>query len=369
MNNGVKGKYEVLLNFFRRKKGYLKKGNEACKYGLSLAHPEYFFENDLIKQARKEVKKEFKKNVPVRIKSLIEDFRSTNQINQEKLGLRATMNEDSIYAMRAQKLNKRLSTPTPKDTPSIQDQVGMHILLGCNHVPFHNKKLHDGIRRMMADHYNNIKGFHLMGDFADINALSSHDKGKFTAVKGMTLNDEYEACNDELDLFERVIPKDCWKTYMYGNHEDRHNRWMGSMDNAKTPLMSPMEAMLLEERGYHVKNKWSQDFFTLGNDFEIFHGIYFSVHNGKAHLDKLRTSCAYVHTHRQQTYREGKMAAYNIGACADFTSKAFNYATRPMKAQWANGFAINMIDSMGRSNVTSIYVNSDGSFWFGGKLY
>lgn len=369
MNNGVKGKYEVLLNFFRRKKGYLKKGNEACKYGLSLAHPEYFFENDLIKQARKEVKKELKKNVPVRIKSLIEDFRSTNQINQEKLGLRATMNEDSIYAMRAQKLNKRLSTPTPKDAPSIQDQVGMHILLGCNHVPFHNKKLHNGIRNLMADHYNNIKGFHLMGDFADINALSSHDKGKFTAVRGMTLNDEYEACNDELDLFERVIPEGAWKTYMYGNHEDRHNRWMGSMDNAKTPLMSPMEAMLLEERGYHVKNKWSQDFFTLGNDFEIFHGIYFSIHNGKAHLDKLRTSCAYVHTHRQQTYREGKMAAYNIGACADFNSKAFNYATRPMKAQWANGFAINMIDSMGRSNVTSIYVNSDGSFWFGGKLY
>jgi hypothetical protein len=378
MNNGIEGKYQVLLNFFRKKKGYLKKGNDACTYGLSLAHPEYFFEKDLIKQARKEVKKELKKG-PVSTttrdlmfpqKSLVEDFRETNRINQEKFsGVTARMDEDRIYQLRAQKLNKRLSTPTPKDTPSVQDQVGMHILLGCNHVPFHNKRLHTGIRNLMADNYDNIKGFHLMGDFADINALSSHDKGKFTAVKGMTLNDEYEACNDELDLFERVIPENTWKTYMYGNHEDRHNRWMGSMDNAKTPLMSPMEAMLLEERGYHVKNKWSQDFFTLGNDFEIFHGIYFSVHNGKAHLDKLRTSCAYVHTHRQQTYREGKMAAYNIGACADFTSKAFGYATRPMKAAWANGFAINMIDSSGRSNVTSIYVNPDGSFYFGGKLY
>ena len=40
-----------------------------------------------------------------------------------------------------------------------------------------------------------------------------------------------------------------------------------------------------------------------------------------------------------------------------------------MKAQWANGFAINMIDHLGRSNLTQVYVNTDGSFFFGGKRY
>ena len=360
MNNEIEEDYKVLLDFFRKKRGYLKKGNEACQHGLSLSHPGHYFERDVIKRAKNEVKKELKKCYKT-LQCAVEDFRNQNEINQEKFGVSKKMYSKA--------LNTRLSTPTEKVAPSVQDQVGMHILLGCNHVPFHNQKLHDGIRNLIADNQDKIKGFHLMGDFADINALSSHDKGKFTAVKGMTLNDEYEACNVELDLFEQVLPEGTWKTYLYGNHEDRHNRWMGSMENAKTPLLSPMEGMYLEDRGYHVKNKWSQDFFTLGNDFEIFHGIYFSIHNGKAHLDKLRTSCAYVHTHRQQTYREGKMAAYNIGACADFNSKAFNYATRPMKSQWANGFAINMIDSMGRSNVTSIYVNPDGSFWFGGKQY
>jgi hypothetical protein len=63
------------------------------------------------------------------------------------------------------------------------------------------------------------------------------------------------------------------------------------------------------------------------------------------------------------------MAAYNIGACADFTSKAFNYATRPMRQQWANGFAINMIDENGVSNITQIHVSPDGHFFFGGKKY
>ena len=351
---------KLITEFLLGKKGYLKKGNVTIQAAMAKKYGMAFHTED-IKKAKKEVKKELKKSNRVVDRGVIEDFRKQTTINQEKFGV------SNLLFSKA--LNTRLSTPTEKVIPTIQDQVGMHILLGCNHVPFHNQRLHDGIRNLIADNQDKIKGFHLMGDFADINALSSHDKGKFTAVKGMTLNDEYEACNVELDLFEQVLPQGTWKTYLYGNHEDRHNRWMGGMDNAKTPLLSPMEGMYLEDRGYHVKNKWSQDFFTLGNDFEIFHGIYFSIHNGKAHLDKLRTSCAYVHTHRQQTYREGKMAAYNIGACADFNSKAFNYATRPMKAQWANGFAINMIDSMGRSNVTSIYVNPDSSFWFGGKLY
>mgnify|MGYP001076648178 FL=1 len=213
MNNGIEENYKVLLNFFRKKKGYLKKGNDACKYGLSLAHPEYYFEEDIIKKAKKEVKKELKKCYKT-LKCAVEDFRNQNEINQEKFGVSKKMYSKA--------LNTRLSTPTEKVAPSVQDQVGMHILLGCNHVPFHNQKLHDGIRNLIADNQDKIKGFHLMGDFADINALSSHDKGKFTAVKGMTLNDEYEACNVELDLFEQVLPEGTWKTYLYGNHEDRH---------------------------------------------------------------------------------------------------------------------------------------------------
>ena len=81
------------------------------------------------------------------------------------------------------------------EAPNIRKQKGMHILMGCNHVPFENKKLHRGVLKLISDYRKDIKGFHLMGDFMDINALSSHDKGKFTAVKGMTLTDEYNSGN------------------------------------------------------------------------------------------------------------------------------------------------------------------------------
>lgn len=254
-------------------------------------------------------------------------------------------------------------------TPLIEEQIGMHILLGCNHVPFHNKQLHRGILELIKDFSNQIKGFHLLGDFLDINPLSSHDKGKFTSVPGLTLNDEYQIGSELLDDFDRVLPKNCWKTYLYGNHEDRYNRWMKDMNNAKTPLISPEDGLGLPRRGYNVKTSWSQDYITLGNNFDIFHGIYFSIHNGKAHLDKLKRSCAYVHTHRTQVYREGEMAAYNIGTCADLDSVTFNYASRGMKASWSNGFAINMIDDNGVSHITQIYVTKGGKFYFGGKEY
>ncbi len=352
---------EIIKQFLNKKRGYLKKGNQTIRLALAKQTGK-IFEIEDIKACKKAVKKELKNKKNIQeitiTSSVVEDFRDHFEDNIKKL-------EDTPFAPTLQKRKQ----PQAVLSPRIVDQVGMHILMGCNHVPFHNARLHAGIRNLMKDYKQDIKGFHLMGDFADINTLSSHDKGRFTAVPGLTLNIEYDICNKELDLFEKHLPDGVWKTYMYGNHEDRHNRWMSNMDNAKTPLLSPMDGMLLEERGYDVKNKWSQDFFTIGNDFDIFHGIYFSIHNAKAHLDKLRRSCAYVHTHRIQNYREGIMSAYNIGACADFTSSAFNYASRPMKQQWANGFAINMVDSEGRSNVTQIYVNPEGTFWFGGKLY
>tara|TARA_R110002153_G_scaffold35780_6_gene106202 strand:+ start:667 stop:1707 length:1041 start_codon:yes stop_codon:yes gene_type:complete len=343
---------KIIKDFLLSKRGYLKKGNVTIQSALAKKYGMAFHTED-IKKAKKAVKKSLKKirNLDV----ITEDFRE----NIQRV-------EAMVFTPVIKAPKVALSTNI---APDIADQEGMHILMGCNHVPFHHKRLHDGIRKMMLDHSDKIVGFHLMGDFADINTLSSHDKGRFTAVSGLTLDDEYAACNDELDMFAQAMSPNVWKTYLYGNHEDRHNRWMSNMDNAKTPLTAPREGMDLVQRGYHVKNKWSQDYFTLGNDFEIFHGIYFSIHNAKAHLDKLRTSCAYVHTHRIQNYREGRMAAFNIGACADFTTPAFNYATRPMKAQWANGFAINMIDHKGNSNITQINVNPDGRFWFGGIRY
>jgi len=367
---------EIIKDFLRSKSSYLNEGNPKIQKFLANRYNGHTFSFGAIKKAKKEVRKEFsnllKQEAPVEVKEAKIEVTPELLAKFNELAIQMGMKGIQAPIAKEDKLESILQRKKALrgfHTPEIKDQVGMHILLGCNHVPFHNKQLHRGIMEMIKDHKDNIKGFHLLGDFLDLNPLSFHDKGKFTAVPGLTLNDEYQIGSDLLHDFDSVLPKDVWKTYIYGNHEDRYNRWMSNMDNAKTPLVSPEEGLRLWQKGYNVKTSWSQDFVTIGKDFDIFHGIYFSIHNAKAHLDKLRRSCAYVHTHRSQVYREGQMAAYNLGACADFTSKAFNYATRPMKAQWANGFGINMVDEHGTSHVTQIHVTPDGHFYFGGKKY
>ncbi len=244
---------------------------------------------------------------------------------------------------------------------------GIHLLMGCNHVPFHNVKLHNGIIKLIKDLGDKMVGFHILGDWLDVNALSSHDRGKFTAVPGLTLEQEYVEGRQELRRFDKALPDTVVdKSYIYGNHEDRVFRFNGDMQNAKNPAILPHDGLKLEKMGYNVHTRWSQDFCTVG-DLDIFHGIYFNIHNAKKHLDTFNRNCAYVHTHRMQMYREGNLAAHNIGACANFSHVAFNYATRAMKQSWANGFALATVVN-GKTHVTQIEV-IDGKFTYNGIIY
>jgi hypothetical protein len=360
-----------IKDFLGRRNGYLKCGNQRISDALDIEYGGFgTFTLEDIKKAKKEVKKhqvapEIK---PLKTLSQSQESELKKQLEEmaQKMGM--TLSPVASANNAPTTLLKKKVNLHAVQTPPLADQVGMHIVLGCNHVPFHNVRMHEGIKELLADYKSEIKGFHLIGDFLDMNTLSSHDKGRFTAVPGLTLDEEYEVGNDILDEYEALLPKKVWKTYLYGNHEDRYNRWMKNMDNAKTPLDSPTEALRLWERGFNVKESWQQDYFTLGKHLDIFHGIYFNVHCAKAHMDKLRGSCMFVHTHRIQSYIEGNTGSFNIGACADFNSKAFNYASRAMKSQWQNGFSIVMIDADGTYHTTQI-ICQDGGFFFGGKKY
>lgn len=243
---------------------------------------------------------------------------------------------------------------------------GTHLILGCVHVPFQNQKVLDGIYELMSD--MQFDGLHLIGDFLDLNTLSSHDKGRFTAVPNLTLDEEYEAGNKVLDNLDSLLPEHALKTYLYGNHEDRWNRYMSDMQAAKTPLTSPEKALDLKGRVYTTFTKWNKDFFVLGKHLELLHGEYFNVHTAKKHLDVLRSSCLFAHTHRIQTFVEGNSAAFNIGWLGQKDLPAFGYAGRAQKSMWQNGFSIATIDENGDYFVEQVIVCND-RFAYGGKLY
>src|SRR3990167_6409246 len=51
---------------------------------------------------------------------------------------------------------------------------GVHLIFPDLHVPGHNKKLINATLKLAKD-LNNVVGLHLIGDFLDMNSLSSHD--------------------------------------------------------------------------------------------------------------------------------------------------------------------------------------------------
>lgn len=247
-------------------------------------------------------------------------------------------------------------------------EPGMYLLLGCVHAPAHNVSMMNGITNLLIDYKDQLKGFVLMGDFLDMNTLSGHDTGKFTAVPGLTLAQEYESGEKLLSQLTEPLSKDITKVFLYGNHSDRFLRYMADMESSKRPLQSPEEALKLAEKGFHVFNKWKDDFVTLGDHLDVFHGQFYNVHCAKKTMDVFKGSVAFCHSHRVQSYIEGKTGAFNIGWGGDVTSPFFNYMPRGTKSMWQNGFAIVVIDEHGNYYLEQI-IHYNGRFYYGGKKY
>ena len=245
----------------------------------------------------------------------------------------------------------------------------LHIVTGDWHIPFHNKKLVNGMLELISDLGNKLDSFNIIGDFMDLNSLSFHDRGKIP-IKGIDLGTEYKQGNKILDRLDSVIDSKTKKRYLWGNHESRATRHLATADGAKLgiDLLSPTRQLSLLERGYEVKENWQEDHFRLGKHLELVHGQFTNIHVAKKHLDTYKTSIIMGHSHRVQVFAEGGMIAYNIGHFADESTPAFNYATRAMKMLHLNGFAIVAIDKDGYF-YTNLITAFNNKFYYNGKKY
>lgn len=247
--------------------------------------------------------------------------------------------------------------------------VGIHIVSGCQHVPFQNKKMQEGLIELIKDLGDKVKGFHLIGDTLDLNSLSAHEPNK-VPLEGITLGFEYKEGNKYLDSFEAVLPKNVEKTYIYGNHEDRWRRHISDINNSKyaDALPSPKDALKLEERGYKVYTNWKEDFHLLGNSLQLIHGEFCTKYPARTHVDRMKSSVMFAHTHRIDINYDGEKAGFNIGWGGNPEAPAFNYVSRLTKMNWINGFALVHIDEHGNffTQVIPVFHNH---FWYNGKRY
>lgn len=359
---------EQVKSILRVQRGYLKANSQALRnkfHGTSF---------DLIREAIREVNKEIVEEYTKR--EIVQEKASNEEIKPHSIEETEIYKKFLELSDELKKYSVKKSKPVDndfivKETKQIiksHQQQGLHIVLGCAHIPFENKTLLNGIVNFIKELGDKVSGFHIIGDYLDLNSLSFHDKG-LVPIPGITLGFEYQKGNEWLDKFESVLNPNAEKTYIYGNHEDRYLRHIHSSDNSKyaDALLSPKKGLKLEERGFKVYERWKDDFHQIGK-LELLHGEYCTATPAKTHLQRIKKSCMFAHTHRVDIHYDGNNAAFNIGSAADFTAEAFNYAGRLTKMNWLNGFGLVQVDSYGYFHgqvITAI----NGKFWYNGKEF
>lgn len=330
--------FEKLLE---QKPSYFKKGKKwlSESFKISIEDVEKAFNN-------------VKKSKPEIVKSVSKE--KISNIIQEQL---ESLSEYHIVDIKSK-----------KDKVKSKYKEGIHLVLSCLHVPFENKKLIDSLISFIEDYKEEIKGFHLIGDYIDMRSLAFQEKGN-VPIQGLTLGYEYSRGNETLDKFDLVLPNGIDRSYIWGNHEDRFSRLKGSTDNSQymDALPSPTQALKLKERGYEVKENWKEDYIQLGK-IQLIHGIYCTQTPAKKHLDIMKTSVMFGHSHRIDTYYETDNGAFNIGCIADIDSEGFRYLSRVERLNWKNGFGLIHLDNEGNFQADVIHC-LNGSFFYGGKKY
>ena len=115
------------------------------------------------------------------------------------------------------------------------------------HVPFHDKRAWKLNLKVIKERKPKI--LITLGDLADVFSLSKHAKNPLIS-HNWTLKKEIMAVNAALDELEAVVPRDCKKYYIQGNHEERIDRYVA--DHPEMQDMFPTEdAFNLIKRGWH----------------------------------------------------------------------------------------------------------------------
>ena len=329
MGKMTKKKFKEVLN---TKKGYYNNGR--LRKGIKWLSDHFDIPEQEIKEVLEEIKNDRDKTeIPT---SIIEIIREGNKDNAKQSVATGTVN----------KLNNFIS------------EVGNYWVTGCAHAPFHNRRMYNSTYEYLVKE-TDLKGIILAGDIIDANSLSAHDRGNI-ALPGVTLEWEYRESNKFLNDIDS-LGDNLDKYFLYGNHEDRYNRLMNSVDAAKygEALKSPIEGLNLLKRNYQVFTNWKNDVIHIGKHLDINHGEFCNVHTAKKTIDTYRKSTLYFHTHRFQIYMEGQNGGFNMGFGGDINAPIFGYATRAMKNSWVNASALVTLDNKGGFHVQPlVFINN-----------
>ena len=197
-------------------------------------------------------------------------------------------------------------TPPPKPAtdavewsthPFKADSVYRVIVIPDMQVPYHDPVSLAAVEKYMADEtwdeYINL------GDFLDLDCISSHNKGKPRLVEGKSIAADFAVGNEILDRHEWIIRarnKDARFVLLEGNHEYRAERYIDEHP-AMRGSMEVETGLRLRERGFKwVRCYQKGEVYKLGKAY-FHHGLITSGNHAKAMADRFGVNIFYGHVH------------------------------------------------------------------------
>lgn len=245
------------------------------------------------------------------------------------------------------------------------------IVLPDMQVPYQNDHALRVVEEYMADHtwdyYINI------GDFIDVEGISHFNKEKPRLSWGKELIKEYKVANRILDRHQAIIReknKDAKFHLIFGNHEERVERWLDEHPQLSGLVEVPINLRLLE-RGF----TWTRDGhmgkgITLGKAM-FTHGLKIGVQHTVQMAREWGDNIFYGHTHDVQSYthttrqKDSTRIAQSLG-CLCVYDLPYVQAT---PTRWQNAFAVFYFKPDGTFNHYVVNIVNDEFISPEGKHY
>ncbi len=240
---------------------------------------------------------------------------------------------------------------------------------GDYHVPFEDKKTLAAVEEYMKD--SQPDEIIYLGDFMDLNCISSHNIGNLRAVESTRIIKDFDAANIILDRHQKLCPKAKF-TFLEGNHCYRLNRYVDANPQLEGILEVP-KLLRLKERNIKFIPSWSKgEVYRIGKASFI-HGLYTSPGHAKQHAEAYGENIFYGHLHDLQSFSKTRngdnktIIAQCLGCLCEY--KQYYLKGRPNK--WQQAFATFNFFPDGFFNyyVTSIYkhrfVSPEGKIYGG----
>ncbi len=182
-------------------------------------------------------------------------------------------------------------------TPRAGKEVYRVIVTPDAQVPYH-----DDVSMKLVEKYVATQRFDEwvdLGDFMDLDQISSFNKGKLRLLEGRNISDDYRIANEILDrrlaALKKHNPRAIY-TQLEGNHDYRIERLIDEQPQLKGLIEVPV-GLRFEERGIFFVRCYSEgQTYRLGEAF-FHHGLYVGGNHAKKMVEAFGVNIFYGHVH------------------------------------------------------------------------